>query len=206
MEVADINAKAKYILYSGIFLATTAISIYLMIRYWQEIAELQNYGYLGIFVIAFIAGSSIPTPISYLLITFTFGGIPTASGALHPAFVGVAGGVGAGLGGTLVFLLGRGGRRFFPGLKHYDVDEAASNSLFSRFFKWAQNKGGIVVFLMSAMLNPVFAPMALAMGAMKYSRTKFLLLCVSGNILKAMVVAYVGYIGLGTILRALGVS
>ena len=47
-----------------------------MIRYWQEIAALQNYGYLGVFVIAFIAGSSIPTPISYLLLTFTFGGIP----------------------------------------------------------------------------------------------------------------------------------
>lgn len=206
MEVPDINARARYITYSGIFLATTAISIYLMIRYWQQIAELQNYGYLGIFVIAFIAGSSIPTPVSYLLVTFTFGGIPTDTGAWHPALVGIAGGVGAGVGGTLVFLLGRGGRRFFPGLKRYDVDEAASNSLASRFIRWSQNKGAVVVFVMSAMLNPVFAPMALAMGALHFGRMKFLLLCIAGNIVKAMVIAYVGYFGLGTILRTLGVS
>jgi membrane protein YqaA with SNARE-associated domain len=206
MEVVDINARVKYVIYSGIFLATTAISIYLMIRYWQQIAELQNYGYLGIFIIAFIAGSSIPSPVSYLLMTFTFGGIPTASGAWHPALVGVAAGIGAGVGGTLVFLLGRGGRRFFPGLKRYDVDEAASNSISSRFIRWAQNKGAVVVFVMSAMLNPVFAPMALAMGAIRFSRLKFLLLCIAGNIVKAMVIAYIGYIGLGTILRVFGVS
>jgi hypothetical protein len=70
-------------------LATTVISIVLIIRYWREIAELQNYGYLGAFVIAFIAGSSIPTPISYMLLTFTFGGIP----GMHPAIVGLASGL-----------------------------------------------------------------------------------------------------------------
>ena len=63
-----------------------------------------------------------------------------------------------------------------------------------------QKKGSIVVFVMSAMLNPVFAPMALALGALHFSRMKFLLLCVAGNVVKAAVVAYIGYIGLGTML------
>jgi membrane protein DedA with SNARE-associated domain len=198
MEVTEIKARTRYILFSSIFLATTAISIFLVIRYWKEIAELENYGYLGAFVISFVAGSSIPTPISYLLLTFTFGGI------LNPALVGLASGVGAGMGGTLVFLLGRGGRRFFPSLRHYSVDEEASNKLAARFVNWAQRRGSVVVFVMSAMLNPAFAPMAIAMGALRFRAIKFFALCVAGNLVKAMVISYAGYLGVGTLLRWLG--
>lgn len=155
-------------------------------------------GYLGAFLIAFIAGSSVPTPVSYLLLTFTFGGI------LNPAIVGLVSGFGAGVGGTLVYLLGRGGRRFFPGLRHYSVDEHASNKMAARFVTWAQRRGSIVVFVMSAMLNPVFAPMAIAMGALRFRLIKFLIMCVAGNTLKAMIIAYAGYFGVGSLLRWLG--
>jgi membrane protein YqaA with SNARE-associated domain len=198
MEVTEIRARTKYILFTGIFLATTVISVYVVIRYWQAIAELRSYGYLGAFVIAFIAGSSIPTPISYLLLTFTFGGI------LNPALVGLCSGVGAGAGGTLVYLLGRGGRRFFPSLRHYDMDEEASNKLTARFIGWAQKRGSVVVFIMSAMLNPVFAPMAIAMGALRFRLFTFFIMCVAGNLVKAMVISYAGYFGVGALLRIFG--
>lgn len=173
-----------------------------MIRYWREIAELQQYGYLGLFVIAFIAGSSIPTPISYLLVTFTLGGI------LHPAVVGLCGGFGAGIGGTLVFLLGRGGRRLFPGLKDLSAEEHTQNTISSKmlvkFNQWAHKRGSVVVFLMSAMLNPVFAPMAIAMGALRFKTLKFFILCTAGNLFKAMVISYAGFLGVGSLLRWLG--
>ncbi len=149
---------------------------------------------------AFIAGSSIPTPVSYLLLVFTLGGIP----GLHPWLIGIVGGFGAGMGGTLVYLLGRGGRSFLPGLKHYDPDEQASNKLAARFVGWAQRRGSIVVFVMSAMLNPVFAPMAIAMGALRFRMFKFLLMCIAGNTVKALVISYAGYFGVGTLLRWLG--
>ena len=179
-------------------MATTVISIVLVIRFSKEIAQLQNYGYLGAFVVAFVAGSSVPTPISYLLLTFTFGGI------LNPALVGLASGFGAGLGGTLVFLLGRGGRRFLPGLKHFLVDEAATNTFAVRFVRWAQRRGSVVVFAMSAMLNPVFAPMAMAMGALRFRVFKFLIMCIAGNLVKAMIISYAGYLGVGSLLRWVG--
>ena len=199
MEVAEISARTKYIVISSIFLATTVISIFLIFRYWKEIADLKSYGYVGVFIIALIAGSSIPTPISYLLLTFTFGGI------LNPALVGVASGVGAGTGGTLVYLLGRGGGRFIPGFGHYS-DGQKSNKLYAKFTMWAQKRGSIVVFIMSAMLNPVFAPMAIAMGALNFRMIKFFILCVAGNLLKAMVISYLGYLGIGTLLRWFGGS
>jgi membrane protein DedA with SNARE-associated domain len=194
----EVSARTRYFIISAFFLVTTVVSIILIIRYWQAIAQLESYGYLGAFVVAFIAGSSIPTPISYLLLTFTFGGI------LNPALVGLASGVGAGLGGTLVFLVGRGGRRFFPGFRHYSVDEQASNKMAAKFVNWAQRRGSVVIFIMSAMLNPVFAPMAIAMGALRFRLIQFLLMCVAGNLVKAMVISYAGYLGVGTLLRWLG--
>jgi membrane protein YqaA with SNARE-associated domain len=200
MEVTEISARTKYVLYSSIFLATTVASIFFIIRYWREIAELQQYGYLGAFVIAFIAGCSIPTPISYLLLTFTIGGIP----GMHPAIVGLASGVGAGTGGTLIFLLGRGGRRFFPGIRHYAREENASHKMAARFVDLAQRRGSVVVFAMSAMLNPVFAPMAIALGALRFRVLQFFAMCMAGNIVKAMVISYAGYLGVGTLLRWLG--
>jgi membrane protein DedA with SNARE-associated domain len=208
MEVTEISARAKYILGTAIFVVTTVASVFLVIHYNKEIASLQNYGYLGIGLIAFIAGSSVPTPISYLLLTFTYAGISTAYGAWHPALVGLAGGVCAGIGGTLVFLLGLGGRRLFPGARRNPVDEVASktsNTLFKRFENWARRRGSLVVFLMSAMLNPAFAPMAMAMGAIRFSIFRFFLLCVAGNLVKAMITSYAGYIGVGTLLRWFGV-
>jgi membrane protein YqaA with SNARE-associated domain len=197
-EVIAISARTKYILTSTAFIILTILSIYLVIRYWHIVLEMQRYGYLGIFVIGFVAGSSLPVPISYLLMVFTLGGI------LNPALVGVAGGLGAGIGGTLVYLLGRGSRRFFPNIKAYSVDQEASNKLAAKFVNWAQRRGSIVVFVMSAMLNPVFGPMAIAMGALRFRLFKFFLMCTAGNMLKAMIVSYAGYLGLGSLLRWIG--
>jgi membrane protein YqaA with SNARE-associated domain len=178
--------------------ATTVISVVLVLRYWQEIAGLSSYGYLGVFLIAFLAGSSLPSPFSYLLLTFTFGGI------LNPGWVGAAAGFGAGLGGTLIFLLGRGGRRLFPGLQRFSVDERASNKLSDKLVSLAQKRGSVIVFIMSALLNPVFAPMAIAMGALRFRLLQFFAMCVAGNLLKAMLISYAGYLGVGTLLRWLG--
>jgi membrane protein YqaA with SNARE-associated domain len=195
------SAKVRYTIYTAIFVAITLISVFLLIRFSKEISELQNYGYVGAGLIGFVAGSSLPLPLSYLLILFTLGGIP----GLHPALVGLAGGVGAGLGGTLVYLVGRGGGRLFPGIRRYTLDDASPDSLTLRFIGWAKKRGSMVVFVMSAMLNPVFAPMAMAMGALRFRLIKFMLMCILGNIFKAMVISYAGYLGLGTLLRWLGV-
>jgi membrane protein YqaA with SNARE-associated domain len=195
MEVAQISPRLKYILLTAVFVITTVGSIWLIFEYWDEIATLQKYGYLGAFIIAFIAGSSIPTPISYLALTFVLGN------RLEPLLVGVISGAGAGIGGTLVFLLGRGGRRLFPNLINYSLDSQASKKIGPRFIKWAQKRGSLVVFIMSAMLNPVFAPMAIAMGALRFRLVRFFILCVAGNIVKALIISYAGYFGIGFIQR-----
>jgi membrane protein DedA with SNARE-associated domain len=46
--------------------------------------------------------------------------------------------------------------------------------------------------------------MAIAMGALRFRAMKFFVMCVAGNIVKAMVISYAGYLGVGTLLRWLG--
>lgn len=179
---------------SALFLALTIAGLVVMVYYWQDIVNLQKYGYLGAFLIAFVAGSSIPIPISYIIVTFTLGGV------LNPLLIGVASGVGAGTGGTLVYLFGLEGGRLIPRIDHFSVDETAS-SYMARFANWAQSRGSLVVFLMSAVFNPMFAPMAITMGALRFRLVKFFGLCVAGNIVKSLIISYAGYFGVGALLR-----
>ena len=181
------------------FIAGTIAVCAAVIYYWGYINHLQNYGYLGPFLFGFFAGSSLPMPLPYLVVTFTFGGV------LNPILVGVASGLGAGIGGTLVYLFGRGGRRFFSKVLLFPPNNNQTTSpRVSRFLDWAQKRGSIVVFIMSAMLNPAFAPMAITMGALRFRLLTFFLWCSAGNIVKSLVIAYCGYFGLGALLRWLG--
>jgi len=180
--------------------AVTIASCVAVIYYWDYISPLQNYGYLGAFFFGFLAGSSLPLPLPYLVVTFTLGGV------LNPALVGVASGLGAGIGGTLVFLFGRGGSKLLPkfGLLSLNPDQPPSPKV-ARLLNWAERRGSIVVFIMSAMLNPAFAPMAITMGALRFRLAKFFLWCSAGNIVKSLFIAFCGYFGLGTLLRWLEV-
>ncbi|MFC1967091.1 VTT domain-containing protein [Chloroflexota bacterium] len=170
-----------------------------VIYYWEYIEHLKNYGYIGAFFAGFIAGSSLPLPLPYLVVNFTLGSV------LNPALVGVSSGVGAGIGGTLVYLLGRGGSNILPKLGITIPDPKQTKSAHvSRFHKWAHQRGSVVVFIMSALLNPAFAPMAITMGTIRFRLAKFFLWCTAGNIVKSMLISYCGYFGLGALLRWTG--
>ncbi len=175
---------------------TIAICIAVLV-FWKHISHLQNYGYIGALISGFIAGSSIPMPFPYLVVTFTLGGV------LNPLFVGIASGLGAGIGGTLVYLFGRSSSnlaRYFisPG------NNRANNGRAAKIIDLAYRRGALAVFIMSLMLNPAFGPMAIAMGALRFGFLKFFFWCSVGNIAKSLFIAYCGYFGLGTLLRWLG--
>ncbi|GAI21843.1 unnamed protein product, partial [marine sediment metagenome] len=107
MAITNTSSKRKYIL-GGLFLAGVIAAFVVIVYYWQEISHFQNYGYLGLLIIGLLTGFALPLPVPYMVITFIFGGL------LHPALVGASCGLGLGIGGTLLYLTGRGGRKFFP--------------------------------------------------------------------------------------------
>jgi membrane protein DedA with SNARE-associated domain len=201
------SKRRKYIL-GGLFIGgIVAICVFLVFN-WEYIVRFKQYGYLGLFVMTIVTGFSIPLPMPYMIFTFTLGGI------LHPALVGAAAGLGLGIGGTLLYLTGRGGRRILPHFNIPEVDDEDYSSRWSRFLMkikvpkmldFAKRRGGVAIFILSAVPNPIFAPVAVSMGTMRFSMWKFFLSCWGGSTAKAMVLAYLGYLGLGSALRFFGV-
>jgi membrane protein YqaA with SNARE-associated domain len=141
--------------------------------YYREYFEYFQYlGYPSAFVFGFIAGSSLPMPLPYLIVTFSLGGV------LNPTLVGLASGVGAGIGGALVYLFGSNGSWLLPGINifkaHTNPEESTkAEKLYARLQQWTHRRGSLVVFLMSSIFNPVFAPMAVAIGAFRFGFWRF---------------------------------
>ena len=212
MATTNTSSKRKYIL-GGLFLAGVIAVFVVIVYYWQEISHFQNYGYLGLLIIGLLTGFALPLPVPYMVITFIFGGL------LHPALVGASCGLGLGIGGTLLYLTGRGGRKFFPwsnvfAFANNPSSDALPSSrisrLLTRLLRWARiprimdiakRRGSLVVFLMSAAINPFFVPMAIGMGTLRFRLWKFFLMCWAGQTVKSIAIAYCGYLGLGIALR-----
>jgi membrane protein YqaA with SNARE-associated domain len=213
MAVASVSSKRKKHIFGGLFLGGI-IAVFVVIVYnWQAISRFQHYGYLGLVIIGLLTGFSLPLPVPYMVVTFIFGGL------LHPALVGASCGLGLGVGGTLLYLTGRGSRRFFPwssvfAFANNSASDAPSSSrisrLLTRLLRWARiprimdiakRRGSLVVFLMSAAINPFFVPMAIGMGTLRFRWWRFFLMCWAGQTVKSIGIAYAGYLGLGIALR-----
>jgi membrane protein DedA with SNARE-associated domain len=201
------SKKRRYI-FGSLFFGGVITACVFLVYHIDYIIRFQHYGYLGLFIMTIITGFSIPLPIPYMLITFTLGGI------LNPALVGGAAGLGLGIGGTLLYFAGRGGRRFLPQLNITDPADEDYSSRISRFLRkikipkmvdFAKRRGTLAIFTLSALPNPVFAPVAVSMGAMRFPWWKFFFACWGGSTAKAMVLSYIGYLGLGSVLRGFGV-
>ena len=201
------SGRRKYIM-AGLFLGGVIAACVLLVYHWEFIVRFQKYGYLGLLIMTIVTGFSIPLPVPYMVFTFTLGGL------LHPALVGATAGLGLGIGGTLLYLTGRGGRRFLPQFSIASPDDENYSSRFSRFLRkirlprmmeFAQRRGTVAIFVLSVIPNPIFAPVAVSMGAMRFGLWKFFASCWGGSTVKAMALAYLGYLGLGSTLRWLGI-
>ncbi len=184
--------KKKFYL-SSLALVITLLLCVAVVFYWEYIQRLQNYGYLGVFIISFFAGSILILPVPYVAVVFTLGGV------LNPALVGATSALGMTLGGVTIYLTGYTGHKLLPNI---DVND----NIYSRIANWARRRGAITVFVMSAVFNPFFIPMAIIMGMLRFHLWKFFLLTWAGNTIKNLIIAYAGYLGLRSLLRFLGVG
>lgn len=183
---------AKKELYlSGLVIVITLLLCIAAVYYWGYLGKLQGYGYLGVFIISLFAGSIIVLPIPYVVVVFTLGGV------LNPALVGTASGLGISVGALSIYLTGYSGHNLFHNI---------NNGLYSRLMNWVQRRGSVAVFIMSAVFNPLFIPMAITMGMLRFRLWKFFLLCWAGNTVKSLAIAYAGYLGLRSLLRWIGVE
>jgi membrane protein DedA with SNARE-associated domain len=156
----------------------------------DDLGNIQEYGYIGVFIISIFAGGTVIVPVPGLLVVFTMGSI------LQPVFVGVAAGLGEAIGVISIYLAGSTGRGMLDKL---------SNRLVVRFTRWLHRYKVLAVFFMSAILNPLYYPFALLAGALHFGLPRFFISCWAGKTLKNIAVAYMGFFGFGSLLDWLGV-
>lgn len=166
---------------------------FLVVYYWEAVTDLSSYGYAGIVFINILAGATMVVPVPALFFVFTFGSLPGFS----PLLVGACAGFGEALGAIVIYLTGYGGRAYLASKQGRRV---------MNMVDWVKRRGTIAVFAMSAFFNPFFYPVTIPIGAMRWQLWKFFLATWAGKTIKGLFVAYLGYYGLGSLLRALGIA
>jgi membrane protein YqaA with SNARE-associated domain len=141
----------------------------------EQLVQLAALGYVGVFLISLLGNATIVLPAPSLFIVFTAGGV------LNPLLVGLVAGVGEALGELTGYAAGFAGRAVIEDYQTYQ-----------RLVGWMQRRGGITVFVLSAIPNPFFDLAGIAAGTLKYPVWRFLLFCWLGKTLKTTLVAFAG--------------
>lgn len=180
----------------------TVLIVLAVLFFWEQIRALEQYGYLGAFVISIFGGATIIAPIPMTPVVFALGTVmkPEFAPYMGPVFVGIAAGLGETIGGLAIYMTGYGG-----GTAFHDMKEGKIKSGYKKMMGWVQRRGTLTIFVLSAVVNPFFYPAALAAGALRFGIWRYTFICIIGKTIKGITVAMAGYWGLGSILRAVGI-
>jgi uncharacterized membrane protein YdjX (TVP38/TMEM64 family) len=154
--------------------AVIAISVFIFsIR--DRTAELERYGYAGVFAVSFMAYATVFLPAPGVAL------IAAAGGVLNPLWVGLAAGIGAAGGEMVGYAAGYSGRGLAEKAKTYE-----------RLVNLTRRFGLLAVFVLAAIPNPVFDLAGAAAGTLKMRIVPFFLACWAGETVKMLVFAYGG--------------
>ena len=162
------------------------IGLYLTIGL-EQIRRFQQYGYFGIFLISLIGNATIALPIPSLFFTFMGGS------AFNWVIVGLVAGAGEALGESTGYLAGYGGSAIIENQK-----------LYRRMQGWMEKYGGLTIFVLSVIPNPVIDLAGIAAGASRFGYFKFLFFCWSGKTIKTLIFAAAGAYSINWLLHYLG--
>jgi membrane protein YqaA with SNARE-associated domain len=160
-------------------------------QFWELIAQATNwmeqlalqYGYVGIFLLAFIGAVSIFIPIPYTVVIFTLGGL------FDPVFLALAAGFGAGLGELSGYLLGAYGAKIISKERRRKMEFMV---------KVFNNWGPVAIFVFA--LTPLPDDLLIIpLGMMRYSLVKTFVSALAGKIALSFILAYSGRFAKGVI-------
>ena len=151
-----------------------ALSVFIFINRDQAV-KLASYGYIGIFVLSFLAYATVFLPAPGVAVVFAFGAI------YNPFILALVAGSGAALGEFVGYLAGYSGQ----GL-------AEKTKIYERLEGWMRKNGFLTVFVMSAIPNPVFDMAGVIAGVLKMPVVKFLTACWFGEVIKMLIFSFAG--------------
>ena len=145
-------------------LLVIAITVCLFL-FRERIADLEEYGYLGAFLISLIANATIVLPMPGLLILIGLGA------TFNPVLVALCGAFGGGIGEMSGYIVGRSGRGITSENKWYKKTE-----------HWLHTKKGFLTIFLFALVPLLPLDVAgLIAGVARYPIWRFLLACTLGK-------------------------
>lgn len=166
-------SKEKLTKYA-LIIASILISV-AIIYFRNDLAKLQGYGILGVFLISVLGNATVVVPAPVILSAFVGGSI------YNPILVGLVVALGATIGELTGYMAGLGGRVAITDHKH-----------FKKIEKWMTKSGFLTIFVLAAIPNPFFDLAGIFSGATNYSVKKFFLATFLGKSVKFLTVALLG--------------
>jgi membrane protein YqaA with SNARE-associated domain len=173
--MSELSGTKRWLLLSFI-VALYFLFSYAIFRLWPYMGEFEQYGYLGAFLVAFIASISIIFPIPGIILVLAIAANPD----LNWALVALAAAIGGGLGETTAYLAGYGGAV---------VIAPGQSKLYERAEKWMKRYGSATIFAFSLSWLP-FDIVGIAAGALRFPFWKFLLATLAGRLPRTLLELY----------------
>lgn len=192
----------------GLTFCAAVVGFVFLLRNYQSIEQLQTHSYYGIFLVTFLASSPIPIFVPNAVIVFMLGSL------LNPLLIGIMSGLGGAAGNTLSYYTGHAGTRFLSSFFNTFYPDNQSPGRFrqmlekqkvSWWYRLAQRHRLLALFIISCLPTPLLVPMVISLGAARITAWRVILISWAGQTLQAVVVAYLGHLGLRAILDVFGV-
>ena len=170
-----------------VVIAVVAGVFYLYKNHPEKIDELQQFGYLGAFIISVTLNATLVLPAGNFVVMAAFGAtLPSAT------LVGLVGGLGAAIGEITGYVAGYSGQSMIQRRKVYQ-----------RLERWVKKWGTLTIFLLS--IAPLFFDLAgLAAGALRFPFWKFFIATWLGRTILYIGIAWAGAMGWEALLDFLG--
>jgi membrane protein YqaA with SNARE-associated domain len=138
--------------------------------------RLQGYGYLGAFVVSLVLNGTVLLPVGNMPLMASFGATLQV-----PLFVGLAGGLGAGIGEMTGYLLGRSGRGLID----------SQGRIYVSVERWVKRWGWLAVFVLSV-FPLIFDVVGIICGVLRMPVWRFFAACWLGRTVSYTAAAYLG--------------
>jgi membrane protein YqaA with SNARE-associated domain len=164
----------------GVVLGAIGTGLYLWLAGRLDVT---NAGYTGVFIVNLVGSGAIVVPVPGFAAVCA-----SASDSLGlnlPALATV-GAAGAALGEITGYLAGFGGQGLVSRFRFYP-----------RVHGWVLRRGGLALFILAALPNPLFDVAGFAAGGLGYPIHKFVVYVFAGKVIRFGVLAYACRLGIG---------
>lgn len=149
--------------------------------------EYKEQGYATAFLLNLIGSGALVIPVPGF--AAVCGGAAPSLG-LNPVLLGGAGAIGAALGEVTGYLAGFGGQSLVARFPFY-----------ARIHAWVVRRGGLALFVLAAIPNPLFDIAGIAAGGLGYPLHRFLFYVFAGKVIRFIGIAYACRYGIDWVIR-----